>query len=116
MFMKLFNRLYDGPRRGCVVRHLAQSGLGRGDQQVKADDEAVEPVTMGDIGAIDFATVETDCERGNTTADQAVETELDAQAGNGRPDNAGKPDHAGKSAATGSDRPGNSGSAPGHNK
>jgi len=116
MFMKLFNSLYDGARRGCVVRHLAQSGLGQGEQQVKAGDEAVEPVTMGDIGTIDFTSVETDCERGNKATDQDVETELDAQAGNGRPDNAGKPDHAGKPAATGSDRPGNSGSAPGHNK
>lgn len=114
MFMKLFNSLYEGTRRGCVVRHLAQSGLGRGDQQVQAGDEAVEPVTMGDTGAIDFTSVETDCERGKAT--EAVETGLAAQGGNGRPDDAGKPDHAGKPAATGSDRPGNSGSAPGQNK
>jgi hypothetical protein len=116
MFMKLFNSIYDGPRRGCVVRHLAQSGLGQGDQQVEAGDDAVEPVTMGDSGTVDFTSIETDCERGKTTDDQAVETESDAQAGNGRPEGAGKPDHAGKPGATGSDRPGNSGSAPGHNK
>ncbi|HEX6146911.1 MAG TPA: hypothetical protein VF083_09060, partial [Acidimicrobiia bacterium] len=34
MFMKLFTSLFEGTRRGCVVRHLAQSGLGRGDQLV----------------------------------------------------------------------------------
>jgi hypothetical protein len=114
MFMKLFNSLYDGLGRGCVVRHLAQSDLGKGDQQVQAGDETVvDPVGAGDTGTIDFTSVEADCERGKKAEDEAGDTDLDAQAGNsnGRPDHAGKPDGAGKS-----DSPGNSGSAPGHNK
>ena len=37
MFMKLFNSLYEGEGgRGCLVRHIAQSDLGKGDQQVQA--------------------------------------------------------------------------------
>ncbi|HSJ84784.1 MAG TPA: hypothetical protein VLA91_13290 [Acidimicrobiia bacterium] len=114
MFMKLFNRLYEGTGRGCVVSHLAQSDLGKGDQQVQAgDDGVIDPVEAGDSGVIDFTSVETDCERGNKDRDEAGETEL-AQSGNsnGKPDHAGKPDQAGKKSSS----PGNSGSAPGHDK
>jgi hypothetical protein len=120
MFMRLFNRIYDGTGRGCVVRHLAQSDLGKGDQQVQAgDDDVIEPVEAGDTGTIDFTSVETDCERGNKDRDEAGDSEL-AQSGssNGKPDHAGKPDQAGKPDHAGkkSSSPGNSGSAPGHNK
>jgi len=114
MFMKLFNRLYEGTGRGCVVRHLAQSEFGKGDQQVQAgDDDVVDPVEAGDTGTIDFSSVEADCERGKRDKDEAGDTDL-AQSGrsNGKPDHAGKPDQAGKKSSS----PGNSGSAPGHNK
>jgi len=114
MFMKLFNRLYEGTGRGCVVRHLAQSELGKGDQQVQAgDDDVVDPVEAGDTGTIDFSSVEADCERGKRDRDETGATGLaQSERSNGKPDHAGKPDQAGKKSSS----PGNSGSAPGHNK
>ena len=115
MFMKLFNSLYDGPGRGCVVRHLAQSDLGKGDQQVQAGDvTVVDPVQAGDTGTVDFSTAQADCEHGKKADDEAAGAEVATQAGNGsngKPDHAGKPDQAGRQGS-----PGNSGSAPGHNK
>ena len=126
MFMRLFNSLYEGRGRGCVVRHLAQSDLGKGEQQVQAGDTSFESVEAGDTGTVDFTTAEADCEHGRNADEQDGEVELDAQAGNsanGKPEHAGKPDHAGKPEHAGNpgDRgsagsPGNSGSAPGHNK
>lgn len=102
MFMKLFNSLYEGKGRGCVVRHLAQLDLGQGDQQVKVGDETdVETEETDDTAPIDFTTVEADCEKGG--ADTGLE---DSNGnGNGKPDSAGKPESPGKSA-----------SAPGKNK
>ncbi|MGH8951153.1 MAG: hypothetical protein ACRDX9_06995 [Acidimicrobiia bacterium] len=117
MFMKLFNSLYDGPGRGCVIRHLAQSDLGKDDQQVQAGDVTiVDPVQAGDTGTIDFSSAQADCEHGKKDAgDEVAETEAATQGG--KPDHAGKPDSAGKPDQTGSQgSPGNSGSAPGHNK
>ncbi len=40
MFMKLFNSLYEGQGRGCVVRFIAHSDLGKGDQQVGPEGDA----------------------------------------------------------------------------
>jgi len=118
MFMKLFNSLYEGKGRGCVVRHLAQSDLGKGDQQVKASEGPdIEPVTAGDTGTIDFATAEAACEHGEKDkGDRGEDTDIEVEDGNGKPEHNGngngngKPDHGGKP-----DR-GNSGSAPGQNK
>ena len=66
MFLKLFNSLYEGPNRGCLVRHIAQSDLGKGDQQVEADPafEAGDTVELIEDGTIDFTTVAADCVRG----------------------------------------------------
>lgn len=68
MFMKLFNELYDGAaNRGCLVRHLAQSDLGKGEQKVKAGDvDLAEEETGGEVieGSVDFTTIEADCQRG----------------------------------------------------
>ncbi|MGH8947523.1 MAG: hypothetical protein ACRDXF_01595 [Acidimicrobiia bacterium] len=118
MFMKLFNSLYEGRGRGCVVRHLAQSDLGKGDQQIQANDTTpFESVEAGDTGTVEFTSAEADCEHGRTAGEQDVGPESDAQAGNGsngKPDHAGKPDDAGNRGSGGS--AGNSGSAPGHNK
>lgn len=111
MFMKLFNSLFDGPGRGCVVRHLAQSGLGKGPEQVKAGDEvdfvSAEP---GDTGIIEFTSAETDCEKGKETLDDEKSNNgqgngKDEDGGNGNGNGKGKPES-----------PGNSGSAPGKNK
>ena len=38
MFMKAFNSLYEGTHRGCVARVIAQSGLGKDEQQVRPGD------------------------------------------------------------------------------
>ena len=121
MFMKLFNSLYDGRGRGCVVRHLAQSDLGKGDQQVQANDPTpFESVEAGDTGTAEFTSAESDCEHGRKAGEQDGAAELEAQGGNGsngKPDHAGKPEDAGKSENRGNaGPPGNSGSAPGHNK
>lgn len=95
MFMKLFNSVFDGPARGCVVRHLAQSDLGKGDQQVQAGDvdPDAESVADGDTGIIEFDTVITDClhER-----DEQLESEEDSEEG-GKPEwaGSGKPPWAG---------------------
>lgn len=112
MFMKLFNSLYEGTGRGCLVRHLAQSDLGKGDQQVKVDTETkAESETEGaepDVeGTVDLTTVETVCQHGSGDDDE-VESEDD---GKGKPAWAGKPEGVGKP-----DSPGKSGSAPGKNK
>ncbi len=67
MFMKLFNSLYDGPGKGCLVRHLAHSDLGRTDEtKVKTvpDYQAPdEPITITD-GQIVFITKDADCIHG----------------------------------------------------
>jgi len=103
MFMKLFNSLYDG-KRGCVIRYLAQSDLGKGDQQIKVGDEIdVETEETEDTAPIDFTTVEADCEKGG--GDTGLEGSNGNGNGKGKPDNAGKPESPGKSA-----------SAPGKNK
>ena len=91
MFMKLFNRLYEGSSRGCVARSIAQSDLGKGDQQVgPEDDPGYAPIAGGETGEIDFESIEADCEHGKKKSDV---TETEAQ-GNGRPDHADKPEGA----------------------
>lgn len=112
MFMKLFNSLYEGPGRGCVVRHLAQSDLGKGDQQVKADNGAEAETdsegTESEVDeAVDFTTIETVCKHGPGNGDE-LNSEDD---GKGKPPWAGKPEGVGKA-----DSPGKSGAAPGKNK
>lgn len=87
MFMKLFNSLWDGEGgRGCVIRHLAQSDLGKGDQQVRVPD--VDPdapqLAEGDTGDVEFESVVTECRRGNvdkvTGQDKAAETRAEQEA------------------------------------
>jgi hypothetical protein len=109
MFMKLFNSLFEGTSRGCVVRHLAQSDLGKGDQQVKGGEEEAESDAADAEGdyVFEFTTVETLCQK--VDGDDEV-AELEAE-GKGKPPWAGKPEGKGKP-----DSPGKSGSAPGKNK
>ncbi|MCI0543536.1 MAG: hypothetical protein L0Z49_03700 [Actinobacteria bacterium] len=92
-FMRLFNALYDGgPGRGCLARHIAQSDLGKGDQQVLVSDvdPDAEPLTDGDTGTLDISSALTACERPNDDEDGDG-------PGRGRPDWAGQPGgpHAG---------------------
>lgn len=136
MFMKLFNSLYEGRGRGCVARHLAQSDLGRGDQQIQAgEDTDFESVEAGDTGTVEFTSAEADCEHGSAAREEGDPEAKGGSGSNGKPEdagkpeNAGKPDHAGKPEDAGKPEgagkpddagnngsPGNSGSAPGHNK
>ena len=60
-FMKLFHTLIDMRGRGCLNRWLAQSDLGKGDQQVKTQDFG-DPV-IGEPG-ITFTTAIATCDHG----------------------------------------------------
>lgn len=66
MFMKLFNQVYEGPGRGCLVRHLARSSLGMGDLMVQSDPdfEAEDEVMTIEDGRIIFATAAAGCLKG----------------------------------------------------
>jgi hypothetical protein len=72
MFLKLFNSIYDGPHRGCLVRHIAGSKLGKDDQKVEADPEfeAPEEIESIDDGRITFTTVGADCLKGPDIDDE----------------------------------------------
>ena len=62
-FMKAAKSLFDGKGYGCLVRHLAQSDIGRTDAtMVRTAD--VEPIDIGDGGEFTFVSFETDCSRG----------------------------------------------------
>jgi hypothetical protein len=106
-FMKLFKQLFDVQGRGCLNRLLAQSDLGKDDQQVKTQD--FEEPALRDDGTfedatIDFTTVEANCNRdkkekpedhpgrGHKKTDEA--TDADEDQGGGRPDSPGKSDKA----------------------
>jgi hypothetical protein len=87
MFMKTFNSLWDGEGgRGCVIRHLAQSDLGKGDQQVRVPDVDPDPpqLEQGDTGEVPFESVVTECRRGNgdkvTGQDKAAEKRAEQEA------------------------------------
>ena len=100
MIMKAFKTLYDGPRRGCVNRYLAQSDLGKDDQQVQAGEEASTFVPLTSLSTVEFFTALADCERG----DDEIESEIEGQ-GNGNGKGKGRPDSPGKSgSAPGRDR------------
>jgi hypothetical protein len=66
MFMKLFNSLFEGQARGCVNRILAQSDLGKGDQQIKVSDvdPLFVPVATGDMSDFSFENALTTCTHG----------------------------------------------------
>lgn len=117
MVMKAFNQVYDGPGRGCLMRFLAQSGFGQGDQQINvADvDPAVEPVAEGDGATVEFASVLANCEHGNSPDGDSEAETLGLGNGN-RPDDPGangRAKAAEKKAEKAANPPGNSGNAPG---
>lgn len=82
MFLKTFNAMFDGKARGCMVRHIAQSDLGKDDQQVNVPDVEDENGELEAENSIDFETVMTDCLHG---PDDDAEVE-GASNGKGRPD------------------------------
>ena len=96
MFMKLFNALYDGSGRGCLVRHLARSGLGKGDQPIRVPEVGDQVLTTPESGRMDIESVLTRCglsDDGDTeeTADDRAE-----RAGKGKPPWAGQSGGNGK--------------------
>ena len=113
IFMKLFNSLYDGPGRGCLNRYLAQSDLGRGDQQVRVSDvdPDAEPVMDEDTGEIEFSTSDADCERGN--ANGHANGNANGHANSHGDDG---PEAASSQGGGRPDSPGKSADAPGRNK
>ena len=103
MVMKLFNSVYEGPGRGCLVRHLAKSDFGKGDQQINVPDVDTEAPDLeaGAEGEVAFQTALTDCEHGKANKEDKL---------------TGQENAAAKKAAK-EDRPrGNSANAPGKNK
>lgn len=128
MFMKAFNSVWEGPGRGCVNRFLAQSDLGKGDQQIQVAD--VDPnapeLAEGDMGTVDFTTVLANCEHGkedHLTGQERAAANRAAAAGQekGKSDSApglsgSAPGKSGLAQSNSGSAPGKSGSAPGHNK
>jgi hypothetical protein len=100
MFIKAFNALYDGPRRGCVMRHIAQSDLGKDDQQIQADPDADPDFEPTETGTVEFFTALTDCENngnGNGNGDEEASAFSNGNGkGQGRPDSPGKSGSAGQ--------------------
>lgn len=71
MFMKLFNSLYQGQGKGCLVRHLAQSQLGKDDQKVQASQDYVapeDPIAI-EAGTVVFTSEDADCIHGKKAKD-----------------------------------------------
>jgi len=96
-FMKVAKSLFDIKGHGCTVRHLAKSNVGKGNDPSHLTVSEAEELAFvfggaGTTGAIDFTTVEADCNRGKKDNGTA-----ETSASNGRA--------KGKSA-----------DAPGHNK
>jgi hypothetical protein len=102
--MKLFHHLVDMQGMGCLNRIIAQSDLGKGDQQLRtADvDAAFAPDSTGQV---DFTTVAADCNRDKKDKGENAQASLNGQEEKDKGDKSGRPDS-----------PGNSGDAPGHNK
>ena len=121
MFMKAFNQVFEGPGRGCIMRFLAQSDFGKGDQQINVPDvdPDAEQVAEGDVGSVDFSSVLADSDRGNRP-DDVEGDELDAAGNGNRPDNPGAQGKAKaaekKAEKAAGNGPGKSGDAPGRNK
>lgn len=71
--------------KGCLVKLIAQSDYGKGDQKVTPSDASeVEPSSTGEV---DLTSIATACAHGKQKSDDRP---------NGKPDHAGRPDHAGK--------------------
>lgn len=99
-FMKLFNQLFDMRGRGCLNRWIAQSELGKSDQQIKKNDEPGLQIETG----IDFTTVIAGCDHGKQDKPNEHPGRGHAEDGGdsdkadhrrGRPDSPGKSDKAG---------------------
>jgi hypothetical protein len=105
-FMKLLHQLVDGRGIGCLNRIIAQSDLGKGEQQLQTsavdDDATLAPATTGQV---DFTTVAADCNRDKKDKGETHPASSNAQGKKDKGDKSDRPDS-----------PGNSGNAPGKNK
>ncbi len=103
-FMKLIHQLVDGRGMGCLNRVIAQSDLGKGDQQLLTSDvgATVAPATSGQV---DFTTVAADCNRDKKDKGENHQASGNGQEKKDKGDKSGRPDS-----------PGNSGNPPGKNK
>jgi hypothetical protein len=91
---------------GCLNRIIAQSDLGKGEQQLQTSDVDVDatlaPATSGQV---DFTTVAADCNRDKKDKGQSHQASGNGQEKKDKGDKSGRPDS-----------PGNSGNPPGKNK
>jgi hypothetical protein len=103
-FMKLIHQLVDGRGMGCLNRVIAQSDLGKGDQQLqKSDVDAT--FAAATTGQVDFTTVAADCNRDKKDKGETHQASSNAQGKKDKGDKSDRPDS-----------PGNSGNPPGKNK
>jgi hypothetical protein len=106
-FMKVFKQLIDMQGRGYLNRWIAQSDLGKGDQQIKKGDEPGLEIEAG----IDFTTVIASCDHGKKEKPEDHPGNGHAKDGGDKGDNDGGDHRRGRP-----DSPGKSGNAPGHDK
>lgn len=111
MFMRLFNSMFAGRGRGCVNRYLAQSDLGKGDQQVRVPDVDPDAPILADglTGSVEFETVIANCIHEKTDEATGQERAAEKKAENAERKAARQEAKADKEA-------GKSGSAPGRDK
>lgn len=111
-----FSQALDIAGKGCVMRWIAQSGFGKGDEQVRTQD--VDPAFAPmDTGTIDLVTVLAACDKGGAEVDDTDDGAGDgSNASDVKPGKADKPAKADKAAPGKPESPGNSANAPGHNK
>jgi len=107
-FMKLFHELVDGRGMGCLNRIIAQSDLGKGEQQLQTSDVDVDvdaTLAPATTGQVDFTTVAADCNRDKKDKGENHQASGNGQEKKDKGDKSGRPDS-----------PGNSGNPPGKNK
>lgn len=113
--LQAFDLPFNG--KGCLIRHIAQSDWGQGDQQVKVGDADQTESIEDDSGAETTVTTsvvllaidDVDCVHGKADrsdedapgkSGEAKDRKHDREKG--KPDHAGRPDDAGKPSDTGS--------------
>jgi hypothetical protein len=79
---------------GCLIRIIAQSDYGQGDQQVTVAD--AEPVVAPSDGTVGIQNIETACGNGASDGDNGELDDTGHEDRSGRPDHAGKPEKADK--------------------
>jgi hypothetical protein len=104
-----FSHAIDVAGKGCVMRYIAQSGFGKGEDQVRTSD-VDDSFVMAETGVIELETVLANCKKhdadgSDTDGDDDAAEENPAKDKPAKAKDKGKPESPGKSA-----------DAPGHNK